>query len=174
MLSEKMQDALNHQINLELFASYQYLAMAAYFEAENLLGFANWMHIQSQEENVHAMKFYHFINHRRGRVSLDALKAPKTAWDSPLEAFQDALKHEQKVTAAINKLVDLAISESDHATNSFLKWFVDEQVEEEANVDGVIVDLRRIGDSPQGLFMLDRELAARKAEAAGEAEAEAE
>ena len=172
MLSEKMQEALNAQVNLEFFASYQYLAMAAYFESENLLGLANWMHIQSQEENGHAMKFYHYLNDRRGRVLLRQLHEPKIEWSSPLEAFQDALRHEQKVTAAINKLVDLAIAESDHATHSFLRWFVDEQVEEEANVDSVIQDLKRVGDSTQGLFMLDRELAQRRPEAEAEAEAD--
>ncbi|MBI5670585.1 MAG: ferritin [Chloroflexi bacterium] len=170
MLSDRMKTALNDQINMEFGASFQYLAMAAYFEAENLLGFANWMHVQAEEENGHAMKFYHYINSRRGRVTLKALSAPKTEWSSPLEAFQDALKHEQKVTASINNLVNLAIQESDHATNSFLQWFVDEQVEEEASVDAVIQDLKRIGDSSQGLFMLDRELAGRQPEAEAEAE----
>lgn len=170
MLSETMQDALNQQLNMETFASYQYLAMAAYFESENLMGMANWMHIQTAEEREHAMKFYHFINDRRGRVKLVALAAPKTEWASPLEAFQDALKHEQKVTASINRLVDLAIKESDHATNSFLRWFVDEQVEEESNVDGVIQDLKRVGESSQGLFMIDRELAGRQPEAEEEGE----
>lgn len=165
MLSDKMQNALNDQINMEFLASFQYLAMAAYFEAENLLGFANWMHVQTEEENEHAMKFYDYINNRRGRVTLQAINAPKTEWSSPLEVFQDALKHEQKVTASINNLVKLALQESDYATNSFLKWFVDEQVEEEANVDAVIQDLRRVGDSSQGLFMLDRELAGRQPEA---------
>ncbi len=168
MLSEKMQDALNAQINAELYSSYLYLAMAAHFESQNLLGFANWMHKQSGEENTHGMKFYHYINSRRGRVLLSALEGPKTEWKSPLAVFQDSLKHEQKVTGLINKLMDLAISESDHATISFLKWFVDEQVEEEANVDAVIQDLKRIGDAPQGLFILDRELAGRKAEAEAE------
>lgn len=170
MLSDKMQTALNDQINMEFGASFQYLAMAAYFESQNLMGFANWMHVQSEEENLHAMKFYDYINSRRGRVTLKALNAPKTDWSSPLEAFQDALKHEQKVTTSINNLVNLAIQESDHATNSFLKWFVDEQVEEEANVDAVIQDLKRIGESSQGLFMLDREMAGREAEAEAEAE----
>lgn len=165
MLSEKMEKALNEQINAELYSSYIYLSMAAYFEAQNLLGFANWMHIQSREENMHAMKFYQFVNDRRGRVLLSAIDAPKTEWNSPLEVFQDSLRHEQKVTGLINKLVDLAISESDHATNSFLRWFLDEQVEEEANVDSVIQDLQRIGDSAQGLFLLDRELAGRSEEA---------
>ncbi len=170
MLSEKMQAALNAQINAELHASYLYLAMAAYFESENLLGFANWMHMQAAEENMHGMKFYNYINSRRGRVLLSPIDGPKTAWKSALGVFEDSLKHEQKVTGLINKLMDLAIGESDHATISFLKWFVDEQVEEEANVDAVIQDLKRIGDAPQGLFILDRELAGRTAaDAAGEA-----
>jgi ferritin len=161
MLSKKMQEALNAQINAELYSSYIYLSMAAYFEAQNLMGFANWMHVQSREENVHAMKFYKFVNDRRGRVSLQPIDGPKTEWENALAVFEDSLKHEQKVTGLINKLVDLAIKESDHATQSFLKWFLDEQVEEEANVDMVIQDLKRIGDVGQGLFMLDRELAAR-------------
>ena len=165
MLSDKMQAALNAQINAELYSSYLYLSMAAYFESQNLLGFANWMHKQSGEETVHGMKFYNYIINRRGRVLLSALDSPKTEWKSSLAVFEDSLKHEQKVTGLINKLMDLAIAESDHATISFLKWFVDEQVEEEANVDNVIQDLKRIGDAPEGLFMLDRELAGRKGEA---------
>jgi len=170
MLSKKMQAALNAQINAELYSSYLYLAMAAYFESQNLLGFANWMHKQSDEENTHGMKFYNYINSRRGRVTLTALEGPTTEWASPLAVFEDSLKHEQKVTGLINQLMDLAISESDHATISFLKWFVDEQVEEEANVDAVIQDLKRIGDAPQGLFILDRELAGRKGETESEGE----
>ncbi len=168
MLNEKMQAALNAQINAEFFASYQYLAMAAYFESQNLMGFANWMRVQAQEEHTHAMKFYQYVNSRRGRVTLTALDAPTTEWKSPLAVFEAALKHEQKVTGLINKLVDLAIKESDHATNSFLRWFVDEQVEEEANADNVIQDLKRIGDSAEGLFIMDRELAGRMPETAGE------
>jgi ferritin len=169
MLSDKMQDALNAQINAELYASYLYLSMAAYFEAQNLMGFANWMHVQSREETGHAMKFYDFVYDRRGRVTLKPIDGPKTEWKSALEVFEDSLHHEQKVTGMINNLVNLAIGESDHATNSFLKWFVDEQVEEESNVDGVIQDLKRIADSPQGLFLLDRELAGR-ADEGGEGE----
>jgi ferritin len=171
MLSKKMQNALNDQINAELFSSYLYLSMAAYFEAQNLMGFANWMHVQAREENVHAMKFYRFVNDRRGQVLLQPIEGPQTDWDSPLAVFEESLHHEQKVTGLINKLVDLAIKESDHATNSFLKWFLDEQVEEEANVDMVIQDLKRIGDSGQSLFLLDRELAGR-ADEGGEGEAE--
>jgi ferritin len=170
MLSEKMQTALNAQINAEFHASYLYLSMAAYFESQNLLGFANWMHKQSDEENIHGMKIYHYINSRRGRVLLSPIEGPKTEWNSSLEVFEDSLKHEQKVTGLINRLMDLAISESDHATISFLKWFVDEQVEEESNVDAVIQDLKRIGDAPQGLFILDRELAGRKDETETEGE----
>lgn len=173
MLSKKMQTALNNQINAEFFASYQYLAMAAYFEEQNMAGFANWMHIQSQEETTHAMKFYAYVNSRRGRVLLQAVAEPKTEWDSPLAVFEAALEHEQRVTGMINKLMDLGIKESDHATTSFLKWFVDEQVEEEATADRVIQDLKRVGNSVEGLFILDREIGQRKAEADAGNEADA-
>lgn len=173
MLSQKMQDALNAQINAELLASYKYLAMAAYFESENLPGCAKWMHIQSDEERAHAMKFYAYINSRRGRVLLHPLEGPKNEWSGALEVFEAALKHEQMVTGMISSLMELAISERDYATQSFLNWFVDEQVEEEANVDAVIQDLKRIGDSAQGLFILDRELGQRQVEAdEGDAEGE--
>jgi ferritin len=160
MLSENVQNALNAQINAELTAYYTYLSMAAYFQAESLSGFAAWMYNHAEEEMTHAMRLYHFVNERMGRVKLEAVDGPKVEWDSPLEAFEDALKHEQHVTHLINKLVDLARSESDHATESFLRWFVDEQVEEEAIVDEKIQDLKRIGDFGAGIFMLDRELAA--------------
>ena len=160
MISKKMQQALNDQLNAELYAYYTYLSMSAYFEDHNLRGFAAWMRTHSDEEMVHAMKFYDFINERRGRVQLRAIEAPKTDWQSALEAFEDALKHEQHVTALINKLVDLSTEESDYATHSFLQWFVDEQVEEEAVVDDDIQDLKRVGDFGPGLFLLDRELSA--------------
>lgn len=172
MLSSTMQKALNDQINEEAYSSYLYLAMAAYFEDLNLRGFANWMRQQSNEETIHAMKFYDYILERRGRVELAGLKTPPKDWPSPLAAFEASLEHEQHITGCINKLVDLALKESDHATNSFLKWFVDEQVEEEASVDAVIEDLRRIENNPAGLFMLDRELAQRGS-ASSEADAEA-
>lgn len=161
MLSQKMQDALNAQINAELFSSYLYLSMAAYFYEENFHGFANWMRIQEQEERIHATKFYDYIVSRDGRVRLLPIESPQVEWASPLAAFEDSYKHEQKVTGLIHKLVDLALSEGDHATHSFLKWFVDEQVEEEASVDAAVQDLRRAGDSAQILFMLDRELGGR-------------
>lgn len=170
-MNEKVQSALNAQINMELGAFYTYLSMAAYFEAESLPGFAAWTRHHAEEEMVHAMKIYDFLNRRRGRVTLAALNAPKTAWDSALAALEDALKHEQKVTASINALVALSRTENDPATESFLQWFVDEQVEEEEVVDGAIQKLRRIGDFGPGLYWIDQELAQQAgAEASGEAE----
>lgn len=171
MLSEKMQQALNDHLNAELSAYYTYLSISAYFNDQDLNGFAHWMRLQSDEEMMHAMKFYDFIQGRRGRVMLKPIAGPPTHWDSALAAFESAMKHEQNFTTLINKLVDLAIAESDHATHSFLKWFVDEQVEEEALVDLVIRDLQRVGDFGPGLFLLDRELAGRApAGAANEAD----
>ena len=161
MINEKIQKAFNAQINAETFSAYLYLSMAAYFEELNLPGFGNWMKIQAQEEMVHAMKFYTFIIERGGRVLLDAIKKPETAWDSPLAAFQAGYAHEQYITNRINKLVDLALETSDHASKTFLDWFVTEQVEEESNSDNIGKQLKLIEGSPQALFMLDRELAAR-------------
>lgn len=158
MLTEKMQKALNDQLNAELTAYYTYLSVSAYFQDQNLRGFAAWMRNHSDEEMVHAMKIYDFINERRGRVQLQPIPQPKIEWGSTLEAFEDALKHEQHVTHLINNLVELSTKEGDHATHSFLQWFVDEQVEEEAVVDDVIQDLKRVGDYGPGLFLLDREL----------------
>lgn len=172
MLSKKMQEALNAQINAEMQAFYTYLSMAAHFEAENLPGFAAWMKHHSDEELGHAMRIYRFVNERRGHVFLTALSDPPTKWDTPIAVFEGALKHEQHVTKLINKLFDLAREEGDHATESFLKWFVDEQVEEELIVDNAIQDLKRIGDFAPGIFMLDRELHA-KAGADGGEQAEA-
>ena len=159
MLSKKMQKALNDQVNAELNAYYTYLSMSAFFEDKNLRGFAAWMRNHSDEEMVHAMKLYDFINERRGRVILQPVAEPKNDWDTTLSVFEDALDHEKRVTSLIDKLVDLSIKESDHATNSFLQWFVDEQVEEEAIVDEVIQSLKLVGDFGPGIFLLDRELA---------------
>ena len=160
MLGKKMEQALNDQINEEYFSSYLYLSMAAYFEAENLPGFARWMQLQSQEELEHAMKFFAYINERGGRVTLKAIKTPEKSWKSPLEVFQAAYKHEQHITGCINKLVDQAVKEKDHATNSMLKWFVDEQVEEEANASAIVEKLKLAKGATGALFMLDRELGA--------------
>jgi ferritin len=161
MLSEKMEKALNDQINAELYSAYLYLSMAAYFDSAGLDGFANWMRIQFQEEQLHAMKLFDFVTERGGRVVLGAIDKPKMEWDSALAVFEDTFAHEQKVTGLIAKLVDLARKESDHATDSFLQWFVAEQVEEEASADKVRQSVKMIGDAGNGLYMLDREMAQR-------------
>ena len=171
MLTEKMQTALNAQLNAELYSSYLYLSMNAYFKSVNLDGFANWMHYQAQEELEHSMKFYDFIIQRGGNVQLQQIEAPPTEWSSPLAVFEATLKHEQKVTGLINDLVDVAHEERDHATNIFLQWFVSEQVEEEENVGGVLEQLKLMGDAQGGLFMIDRELAKRSPSGGSEAAA---
>lgn len=167
MLAKKVQKALNEQINMELHAYYTYLSMAAYFESINLKGFAQWMFHHSEEEMMHAMKLYDFVHSRRGRVKLAAISEPAYEWESPLGAFEDALKHEMNVTASINQLVKLAREEGDYATDSFLKWFVDEQVEEEQIVDEAIQKLKLIGDFTPGLYLLDQELGSGAAAEAG-------
>lgn len=161
MINEKMQEALNDQLNYELYSAYIYLSMSAYYTSLNLPGFANWMHVQAQEEMVHAMKFYTYINSRGGRVLLKTIEGPQTDWPSVPTPFDDAYAHEQKVTERINNLVNLAMELRDHATVSILQWFVTEQVEEEASADAIIKQLQLIGEDRSALFMLDRELAAR-------------
>ncbi len=161
MLSEKMEKALNDQIMWELYSSYLYLSMSAHFLSVNLGGFANWMRVQAQEELVHAIKFYDFVNERGGRVVLQTVKAPPSEWTTPVSVFEDTLKHERQVTRRINDLVDVALKEKDHATNIFLQWFVTEQVEEEASAKEILEKLKLLGDARGGLFMLDRELAQR-------------
>ena len=161
MLNEKMEKALNDQVNAEMYSAYLYLSMVAYFQSLNLGGFANWMRAQTQEEMVHAMKFYDYINERGGRVVLKPIEAPPTEWKSPLDAFETAYEHELKVTGLINHLVDLAVDERDHATNNVLQWFVAEQVEEEDSASGVVGQIKLVGEAPGGLFMLDRELGQR-------------
>lgn len=161
MLSDKMQAALNSQLNAELYSGYLYLSMNAYFKSLNLDGFANWMYYQAQEELTHGMKFYDFINQRGGQVGLALIDAPPTQWDSPLAVFEATLEHEQKVTGLINDLMEVAVAERDHATQIFLQWFVSEQVEEEESVGGVLEQLKLMGEAKGGLFMIDRELAKR-------------
>jgi len=161
MVSKKMGEALNEQINAELYSAYLYLSMEAYFESVNLPGFANWMRAQTQEELMHAMKIYDFVNERGGRVMLKSIAAPPTEWESSVAVFEAIYKHEQKVTGLITELVNLAILEKDHATNSFLQWFVNEQVEEESSANDVLQKLKMLGNAPGGMFMLDRELGQR-------------
>lgn len=161
MLSKKMLGALNKQINAETYSAYLYLSMAAYTKSLGLDGFENWFRAQAQEELTHAMKFFDYVNERGGRVTLTAIDAPETSWKSPLAVFEATLKHEQHVTSLINKLVDLAVQESDHATANMLQWFVAEQVEEEATADGIRQKLALVGDRGNALYMIDRELASR-------------
>ena len=161
MIGKKVEAALNNQINAELYSAYLYLSMNSYFLSINLTGFANWMRIQALEEMTHADKFYRYVNERGGRVTLMPIDGPPNEWSSPLAVFDDVYRHEQKVTAMIHSLVDLAIEEKDHATSSMLHWFVDEQVEEEANAQSIVAQLKLIGKNTGGLFMLDRELGTR-------------
>lgn len=161
MIKEKIEEVINQQINAELYSGYLYLSMASYFESINLNGFANWMHVQNLEEQSHAMKFYHYLNERGGRVKLLPIDGPKQDWKSPIEAFQDAYEHEQKVTAMINNMVEIAWAEKDHATYNMLQWFVDEQVEEEASTLEIVEKLKMIGDAPGAMYMLDKEMGTR-------------
>jgi ferritin len=161
MFGEAIQNAMNEQMKNEFFAAYQYLSMAAYCESENLPGFAHWMRTQAREETEHAMKFYDFILDRNGRVVLQAIDGPVVEFGSPLEVFERALEHEQRVTAMINDLYGLAVRENDYASQTFLQWFVTEQVEEEKNTGDVVETLKMIGDKSEALFLFDRELARR-------------
>jgi ferritin len=163
MLSPRLQDALNRQINAELFSSHLYLSMAAQFEADDFKGMAHWMRVQAGEENKHAMRIFDFINDRSGRVTLGAIEAPKTQWKSPLEAFEEAYAHEQKITGMIGDLFNLAAMEKDGATHDFLEWFCREQVEEEANAQLNVAQLKRVGDGGVGLYLFDQELGKRAA-----------
>jgi len=162
MLSTQMEEAINKQINAEIYSSYLYLSMCAYFESTGLAGSASWMQQQAQEEMFHAMKMFSYVNERGGRVILQAVEQPQTEWTSASDVFANVLSHEQKVTGLINDLVNLALDERDHATNIFLQWFVSEQVEEEASAGDIVDKLKLIGNDANGLFMLDRELGQRQ------------
>ena len=164
MIEKAMQDAMNEQINKELFSSYLYLSMAAYFEDKNLTGFGNWMRVQADEEREHAMKFYDFILDRGGRVYLKAIDAPKTDWNSNLEVAEEVAAHEAKVTASINDLYELALKEKDYPAQVMLQWFITEQVEEESNAAQVVADLKLIEERGTAVLMLDKQLGKRQAE----------
>lgn len=161
MISEKMLEAFNRQINAEAYSGYLYLSMASHFESQGLRGFAAWMTNQAREEFFHTSKFYNFVNERGGRVKLSAIEAPPDDWSSALDVFEYGLKHEGHVTGLINKLVDLAKEEGDHASDIFLQWFVTEQVEEEASFEEVVQQLKLVGNQGHGLFMMDKELGQR-------------
>ncbi|EPY2302942.1 ferritin [Clostridium sporogenes] len=161
MLSEKLLKALNDQINFEFYSSYIYLAMDSYAESDDLAGFANFFRVQAQEEIFHAMKFYDYVNQMGGRVILEKIDQPKIQYNNILECFEDGFNHEKIVTNRIYNLTDIATEEKEHATISLLKWFIDEQVEEENNFNTIIRKLRRAESNPAVLYMLDDELAAR-------------
>jgi len=161
MLKKKMEEALNDQINKELYSAYLYLSMSAYSEHIGLPGFANWFMIQYKEEVDHAMKIYNYINDQGGQVKLKAIDEPTTEFRNALDMFQKTLAHEQFITKSINELVELGIKEKDHATQIFLQWFVTEQIEEEKNDNDILAKLKLAGDKGSGLFMIDKELAAR-------------
>ncbi|MBR5304429.1 MAG: ferritin [Candidatus Gastranaerophilales bacterium] len=161
MISEKMQAAFCDQINKELYSEYLYLSMKAYFLNLNLNGFATWMDVQVQEEHAHAMGMFDYVIERGGSVELMAIDKPETNWNSPLEVFKAVLSHEEYVTSRINALMDVAEETKDRAATIFLNWYLKEQVEEEANVGGVLAQLEMIGDDKSGLFALDKELGGR-------------
>jgi ferritin len=167
MLSKKLEDAINEQINKELYSAYLYLSMSAYCESQSLGGFAGWMRAQAQEEVDHAMRLFDQVTARGGRVVLKAIEMPPPVWKSPLEMFEEVLKHERKVTGLINTLYELALSENDYATQMELQWFITEQVEEEESAGQVVDQLKLVGDQPMGLLMMDRQLGERQA-ASGE------
>jgi ferritin len=164
MISKAMQDAINEQINKEMFSSYLYLSMAANFEGKNLPGFGNWLRIQAVEENEHAMKLYDFLLERGGKVELKAIAAPKVDWASAMEAVKEVLAHEQLVTKSIHDLYEVALQEKDYATQVMLHWFIEEQVEEEANASAILDDMQRIEAHDTAVLMLDHRLAKRKGE----------
>jgi ferritin len=164
MISTKIQEAFNKQINKELYSAYLYLAMASHCESVNLRGFSGWLKVQAKEEIGHAMKFFSHISARGGKAILQALEAPQSEWKTPLAIFEAAYDHEKKITASINELVRMAEEEKDYASADFLQWFVSEQVEEEFSTLDVVKKIKMIGDSSGALFMLDHELGKRKAD----------
>ncbi|MBE7707763.1 MAG: ferritin [Cyanobacteria bacterium SIG27] len=161
MINEKMEKAFLDQINKELYSEYLYLSMKAYFANLNLMGFVNWMDVQVQEEHAHAMGMFDYVIERGGKVILEAIDKPDNTWQSPLDVFRAVLAHEEYVTSRINALMDVAEETKDRAAMTFLNWYIKEQVEEEANVGGVLAQLELIGDDKTALFALDKELATR-------------
>lgn len=163
MLSPAIQDALNAQLQKEVYSSHLYLAMAAYCDAQNLPGFARWLRVQSDEERSHALKIYDFINDRDGRVLLQGVDRPPADFGSPLQLFEQVLAHEREISASINQLYFLAVQEKDPASHTFLEWFVEEQVEEEKAATRIVETLRLVAADRTGLLLLDRELGERRA-----------
>lgn len=161
MLNKKIEEALNAQINAEMWSAYLYLSMAAFCYTNGNPGMGHWFEVQFQEEQDHAKILFNYVIQRNGKVDLKAIKEVPTTWESVLDVFESTLKHEQTVTALINNLFALTTQENDYATQSMLKWFIDEQVEEEENATNIIDNLKMIKDNGYGLYMLDKELGAR-------------
>jgi ferritin len=161
MIGEKVAGAINGQINKELYSAFLYMAMSAYSDSRGLKGFANWFMVQYHEEMLHAMKLYEYLTRQGARVKLEAIKEPPADYGTPLEMFRKTLEHEQFVTASINELVNLAVTQKDLASQIFLQWYVTEQVEEEQNDTEIIAKLEMVGNDKGGLLILDKELAAR-------------
>ncbi len=162
MISKKIEQLLNDQMNFEIFSAYVYRAMGAYCDVRDLSGFSNWFKVQAQEEEMHAEKIYNFVLDRGGEPVYKGFGDPGHDWESVIKVFEEALGHEQVVTERFNNLMTEAVKENDHATRSFLNWFIDEQVEEEATAQSVVNQLKILGDSGHGILMMDREMAARK------------
>lgn len=161
MASQRVLDALNNQLQMEFFSEYFYISMEAYFADNNLDGFANFFNVQAREERDHAYKIFNYIGRAGGKVVLKGIEQPKTNFESPLDVFESALEHERLISNSIHDLVDLAISEKDHTTSSFLRWFIDEQSEEEESMEKIVRKLRLLKNDPAGLLMIDQELAQR-------------
>jgi len=161
MIKKEVLDALNEQINAESYSAYMYLSMAAYFENMGLSGFSNWMKVQYQEEAAHSLKFFNYVTGRGGKVVLKAIAQVPVEFEGIVDIYEKTLVHENHVTDLINNLMNVAVASSDHASQSFLKWFVDEQVEEEANVEKILATLKLINGQGNGIFMMDRELGQR-------------
>jgi ferritin len=161
MLKPETEKAFCAQLGAELYSSYLYLSMSAWFAAQDLPGFANWLLVQAKEELAHAMLFFDHIQQRGGKVTLGPVEAPPATWYSPKAVFEQVLAHEQKVTSLINKLMDSAVQEKDHASRGFLQWFVDEQVEEEDSVRAVLAKFKFADAAPGGIYILDQEMGQR-------------
>jgi ferritin len=173
MLSDRLQDAINRQINSELYSSHLYLSMSAYFESLDLNGFAHWMKLQFEEETAHALKLFDYVNDRDGRVTLHSIDQPQVEFESPHSVMRSALEHERLVTSMINDLYALAISERDYPTHVLLEWFVSEQVEEEKVLNEIVAHMDLIGNDGTGLIIMDQRLGDRTADAGADGAAEA-
>ncbi len=157
-MDKKMLEVLNNQINKEMYSAYLYLSMSAYFSSKNLPGFANYMRVQSQEEMSHGLKIFDYLLDRGERAVLTEIGAVKTNWDSVIDVFEDTYTHEKFITKSINEVLEVAHEVKDYATINMLQWYINEQVEEEANVSSILEQLKMIEGKGTGLFLLDREM----------------